>query len=157
MLLEVTLKLPPEAIEGLRTLAIERDVTPGQVIRDLLQREIRRGAAKRVNRADEPLIARLQRLLAVPMAEATSWSDLHGRLQAQGYALRPAGGGLTLHNAPGVRLCKSSELGFAHSRLVKRFAAPMPGHPHKMAHLLTKKAAKQTPGDLVLIEPFEAD
>ena len=136
-------------------IAAERDVTPGQVVRDLLKREISRRAAKRSERANEPLVARLQRLLAVPMAEATSWHDLHARLRQRGYELRPAGGGLTLHDAEGTRLCKSSELGFAYSRLVKRFMAPMPGHPHRMAHLLRVTAAGEDPGDLVLIEPFD--
>lgn len=156
MLIDVTFKLPAEAIDGLKSLAAERDVTPGQVIRDLLQRELKRGAAKRSDRADEPLVARLQRLLAVQMAAATSWSDLRTRLETLGYELRPAGGGLTLHDSDGTRLCKSSELGFAYSRFVRRFGAPMPGHPHKMAHLLRKKAAGKIPDDPILVEPFGA-
>jgi len=154
---DVTLRLPREAISGLRALAAERDVTPGQVVRDLLQREMSRGAAKRPNRADEQLVARLQRLLAPTMAEAISWADLHARLAAHGCELRPAGGGLTLHDSQGTRLCKSSELGFAYSRLVRRFAAAMPGHPHRMGHLLAKRAAGEDPDDpLVLIEPYDA-
>ena len=144
MLVDVTFRLPPEAVEGLRRLAADRDVTPGQVVRDLLKREIGR-KAKRSDRADEPLVARLQRLLAVPMADATSWSDLNNRLGRAGFQLRPAGGGLTLHDAQGARLCKSSELGFAYSRLVKRFGCPMPGHPHKMAHILSPTAAGRLP------------
>lgn len=156
MLREVTFRLPPEAIDGLNARAADRDVTPGQVLRDLLRREFGRGTAKRSHRADEPLVARLQRLLAVPMAEATTWDDLHRRLGALGFSVRPAGGGLTLHGADGTRLCKSSELGFAYARFVKRFGAPMPGHPHRMAHLLgtrpaTKKAAGPLPDGLVLI------
>ena len=74
---------------------------------------------------------------------------------SRGFELRPAGGELTLHDAEGTRLCKSSELGFAYARLVKRFAAPMPGHLHKMAHLLIKKAAERVPSDPIFCEPFE--
>lgn len=124
------------------------------MIRDLLQREIKRGAAKK---AVEPLVARLQRLLANPMAEATSWSDRHARPEALDDELHPAGGGLTLHDGEGTQARKSSELGFAYSRFVKRFGAPMPGQPRTMTHLLTKKAAEPLPGDLILFEAFEAD
>lgn len=152
---DVAIQLPPEMLAGLKSLAAERNVTPGQLVRNLLEREIARGAAKRPKRADEQRVARLQRLLAPTMAAATTWGDLRARLQGHGFALRPASGGLTLHDSQGARLCKSSELGFAYSRLVKRFAAPMSGHPHKMAHLLTQQAAEEDPDDLVLIEPFD--
>lgn len=155
MLRDVHFKLPPETIDGLRALAEERDVTPGQLVRDLLGREIARRPAKRSDRTDEQRVARLQGLLAEPIAEARSWRDLERRLADLGYALRPAGGGLTLHDATGQRLCKASELGFAYSRLVKRFGEPMPGHPHRMAHLFTKRAAGPPPDDPVFFEAFD--
>lgn len=151
----ITLQLAPETHAALMNLAAAHDVSPGQAMRELLQRELSQRPAKRPNRAGEQLVARLQRLLAPTMASATCWADLQARLVRQGYQLRPAGGGLTLHDAGGARLCKSSELGFAYSRLVRTFGAPMPGHPHRMQHLLTKKAAEIAPDDpLELFEPF---
>ena len=66
---------------------------------------------------------------------------------------RPAGGGLALHRlTTGDRLCTSSEIGFAYSRLVKRFGAPMPGHPHTMRHLLGPAAPEEVDDDFDLIE-----
>jgi predicted transcriptional regulator len=147
--------LPPDLVQKLETAAARRDVTPGQIIRELLVREFSRSAANKPNRADEQLVARLQRLLASDMASATSWNDIQSRLAGHGYQLRPAGGGLTLHDARGRRLCKSSELGFAYSRLVRKFGAPMPGHPHRMQRLLNNKVAEAAPDDPPeLFEPF---
>ena len=88
------------------------------------------------------------------MAEATSWDGLARRLKDLGYELRPAGRGLPLYDTEGIRLCKSSEPGFAHARLVTRFSAAMPGHPHRMAprpgpRAVTKKAAGPLPDGLV--------
>lgn len=154
----LTLRLPPDLVDDLRARAAETDESVGHVIRDILISDQRRRASgKMPNRADDRLVARLQRLLAPDMAAARGWDDIRRSLARHGYVLRPAGGGLTLHcRETGKRLCKSSEIGFAYSRLVRRFGAPMPGHPHRMAHLLKEKAAgAQSPDDqLDLIEPF---
>ena len=72
----------------------------------------------------------------------------------KGFALRPAGGGLKLHDAHDTRLCKSSKLGFGYARLVKRSGCAMPGHPHRMAHLLSGPAKMPEPEDFDVIEPF---
>lgn len=139
---KVTIMVPQHLAEGLYDMASAKDVTPGQIVRELLARELKRSKqAKTPNRADEPLVARLQRLLAADMASATSWTDLQRRLGSHGYCVKPAGGGLTVHGARGRRLCKSSELGFPYSRFVRKFCAPMPGHPHRMEHILMKNAA----------------
>ncbi|HHS94269.1 MAG TPA: hypothetical protein ENK63_02860 [Rhodobacterales bacterium] len=151
----ITVALPPRVLSELTARADANDVTPGELIRHLVQKEVSRTPAKTPNRADEQLVARLQRLLAPTMASATSWGDLRNRLSKKGYEVRPAGGGLTLHDRNGTRLCKSSELGFAYARFVKRFNAAMPGHPHKMQHLLAKTAAEEDPGDrFEFFEPF---
>ncbi len=149
----LTLKLPRHMAEALHDAGKEKDVTPGQVLRDLLAKELRRHAnAKTPNRADERLVARLQRLLASDMAAASGWRDLQARLARHGYELRPAGGGLTLHRlSDGARLCKGSEIGFAYSRLVRRFGCAMPGHPHRMSHITCKRDAAAA---FDLIEPF---
>lgn len=152
----VTLRLPPEMVAHLKRKAWDRDLTLGQITRDLIARDIRRDGAKTPNRADEQLVARLQRLLVPIMADATGWDDLARRLSRRGVDLRPAGGGLVLHRlSDGDRLCKASEIGFPYARLVRRFGAAMPRHPHQMEHLLKEIAAEADPDgdhDLVLIE-----
>ncbi|PIV76823.1 MAG: hypothetical protein COW55_00100 [Rhodobacteraceae bacterium CG17_big_fil_post_rev_8_21_14_2_50_65_11] len=150
----LTIRLAPRDLNALHGLAAEQDLSVDHIIRGLITREIRRAAdAKTRQCADERLVARLQRLLAPTMAEAIDWHDLQRRLRAVGFELRPAGGGLTLHRLPtGARLCKSSEIGFAYSRFVKRFGAPMPGHPHKMRHLLNRAHPEETDDDVDLIE-----
>jgi hypothetical protein len=119
-------------IAGALRLAQARDSTLGQIIRDALSAEIRRCSrnATMPNRAEE-------QLLASEFALAKTWYDLQERLQAQGYALREAGGGLALHSYPdGMRMCKASELGHAYASLMRRFGAPFPRHSHR--HLVDK-------------------
>ena len=126
------MKLAPEMLRAAAALAREKDITLGQLIRDLLHRELlRHQNAKPPVRVDERLVAPLRARLAGDLAEATGWEDLDGRLRAKGYVLRAAGGGLALHRYPcDQRLCKASELGFSYARLMRRFQAPFPGHAH---------------------------
>ncbi|MDP4031973.1 MAG: hypothetical protein Q8P60_03800 [Pseudorhodobacter sp.] len=127
---EFTLRLPLATVAALRQLAAEDDVTPGQLIRDAVDRELRRRAtAKTPIRADERLVAPLRALLADDFAYAQSWQDLQTRLIAKGYRLAESGGGLVLISHPGgERLCKGSELGHSYSALLRKFQAPFPGH-----------------------------
>lgn len=150
----LTIRLAPRDLAALQGLATQEGVSVDHFIRGLVSREIKRATnAKTRNCADERLVARLQRLLAATMADATSWNDLQDRLARIGFALRPAGGGLTLHRLPtGDRLCKSSEIGFAYSRFVERFGAPMPGHSHTMRHPLGPAAPEEVDDDFDLIE-----
>lgn len=108
-----------------------------QVAARIVERELRRRQdPKTTDRSDERLVARLQRLLAPTIADATGRQEMVRDLAALGDEMRPAGGGITLHlRETGERLCKASELGFGYARLVRRFGAPMPGHPHRMTHL----------------------
>lgn len=131
-MIPVSLKLAPDMLRAAHSMAQDRDVTIGQMLRDLLLREMRTPKhLKTPNRADEALVASLQTLLARDIAQASGWEDLAIRTQGKGFELRPAGGGLALHRARcGTRLCKASELGFAYSKLVRRFGCGMPGHPH---------------------------
>ena len=86
----VTLKLPDVMLQAAQKLAIQNDVTVGQIVRDLLVREVHNtNRAKTSGRTDEELLASLQTLLASDMGAATSWDDLERRLQANGYNLRP--------------------------------------------------------------------
>lgn len=154
---QIIIRMQPAADDFLEQRAAELDTTVGQILRDLVRSEMKRQSnAKTPNRADEHLVARLQRLLVPTMADATSWEDLHLRLSALDYRIQPAGGGLTVHSANGTRLCKSSELGFAYARLVRKFRAPMPGHPHKMKHILAaiRDIPEDATDDFDVIERF---
>ncbi|MEM6758981.1 MAG: hypothetical protein AAF601_05830 [Pseudomonadota bacterium] len=145
----VDIALQPTLRAAAEALARRRDVTFGHLVRHALEEELKRAAPKTRTRADEGLVARLQRLLAGDFAAATSWDDLDQSLAAKGFGVQPAGGGLVVVDAGGKRMCKSSELGFAYARLVKRFQAAMPGHPNQMLHLLV-----DDPEDFEVIEPF---
>jgi len=129
---DVSIRLPEEMVEALRALAARHDVTPGQVIRTAISRELQRAGqrAKTPNRADERLVASLQALLAPDIAVARDWDDLNARLGRHGYRLSAAGGGLALFAHGGRKLCKGSELGVPYRTLVRRFGRALPGHPH---------------------------
>ena len=128
---DVTLKLPPAVLDALRSVAREEEVSIGQLIRDAIDRDLRRRtAAKTSVRTDERLVAALRALLADDFAYSESWEDLQRRLGRKGYTLREAGGGLVLCQRDGHRLCKASELGYAYAALAKRFNRPFPGHRH---------------------------
>ncbi len=109
------LRLPIELRDAAAAIARERDITLGQLIRDLLAREVSRHTnAKPPIRADERIVAPLRARLARDLAFATGWVDLDSRLKTKGYVLRAAGGGLALHMWPdGRRICKASELEFS--------------------------------------------
>lgn len=126
------MKLHPEMMRAADLFAKERDITLGQLIRNLLRDEIsRHRSARPPVRADERLVAPLRACPANHLAEANCWQNLDRRLKAKGYLLRATGGGLALHSWPqDHRLCKASELGFSYARLMRRFHAPFPEHPH---------------------------
>ncbi len=127
----VTLKLPEAMVAALRGIAAEEDVSVGQIIRDAIERDMRRRAtAKTAERPDERLVAPLRALLADDFAYARGWDDLFERLAAKGYRLSESGGGLVLVDADGRRICKGSDLGYSYSRLLRRFDAPFPDHRH---------------------------
>lgn len=125
----VEIRLHDVQLSALRKLAADRDVSPGQVIRDCLDAEIRRALkpVKTPNRADERLVAPLRALLADDLAYAQSWDDLNARLHRKGYHLAESGGGAVLLDWPcGRRLCKGSELGYPYRKLVERFGRLYP-------------------------------
>ena len=126
----IVILLPANLRREAAAMAEERDVTIGQVIRDLLRLEI---AARREATAPDPLLEvvaePLRARLEGDLARATGWDDLQRRLRARGFALREAGGGLALHEWPGGRkLCKASDLGHGYAQLMRRFGEPFPGH-----------------------------
>ncbi len=131
----VTVKLPREMREVAERLAQARDVSLGQVLRDALASELQRSMRATVrtpNRAQEQILGPLRALLAQDFAQASGWADLAQRLEAKGYILREAGGGLALHTSPqGARCCTASELGHSYADLMQRFGTPLPGHAHR--------------------------
>lgn len=114
-------------------MAQEDDISLGQLIRNLLSKEIsRRRNARPPVRADEQLIAPLRARLAIDLAYGQNWNDIQARLRQKGFILREAGGGLALHSYPAdQRICKASELGFSYGKLMQRLSAPFPGHSHQ--------------------------
>ena len=130
--IEIRIRLHPALHDAALDLCAEADITLGQLVRDLLSKEVsRRRNARPPVRADERLVAPLRARLAPPLAAARNWTQAQESLRHLGYELREAGGGLALHAWPsGQRLCKASELGFSYARLIERFAAPFPGHAH---------------------------
>lgn len=152
----VSLKLREEHRHALARMAREDDVTPGQILRDLLSREIlRRSRARPPVRADEALVAPLRARLAADLAHAPDWQELQRRLREKGYQLREAGGGLALYRvADDQRLCKASELGFSYSQLMRRIGAPFPGHPNTA---LAARVLRPDAGDADDVELIERD
>ena len=144
-----------ELLYAARQIALKRDISVGQLVRDLVAREISRDRiAKPPVRADEQLIAPLRARLATDLAEATDWAGLDRRVKAQGYVLRAAGGGLGLYDWPGdLRICNASKLGISNSRLMRRFRDPFPGHSHTW---LADRMLDQQPEeeDFQVIEPL---
>ena len=128
----VTLYLGPEMVAALRQLAGDENTSVGALVRGAVKRDLyRRTRAKTAAKTDEPRVAPLRALLADDLAYATDWADLQARLGRKGYVLREAGAGVALYQTDGTRLCKGSELGYSYSRLMRRFAAPFPGHSHR--------------------------
>lgn len=62
---------------------------------------------------------------------ASNWEELEERLREEGLAISPKGGGLIVRQVDTeLELCKASEIGFAYSRLIKRFRTGWSDHPH---------------------------
>src|SRR6056297_1938535 len=71
------IRLHPELARAAEDLARARDITIGQLTRDLLSREISRTRnARPPVRADERLVAPLRARLAADLAAADGWADL---------------------------------------------------------------------------------
>ncbi len=130
--MEKPIRLDPAVWSVLERIASDDDVSVGQIIRDAVNRDIRRRAeAKTPVRADERLVAPLRALLAGDFAYARNWGDLQSRLSDKGYRLAESGGGLILQSRDtGDRICKASELGYSYSALLRRFDCVFPGHAH---------------------------
>lgn len=150
---KLEIQMHTEMVHCLNHLAASRDITLGQLMRNLASKEISRANnARPPVRADEQLIAPLRARLANDLAHSNTWEDLQMRLRNKGYELREAGGGLALHALPnGLRQCKASELGFSYSKLMRRFQAPFPGHAHKW---LAERFLDKPVDDIELIERF---
>lgn len=129
----LSVTVDPATLAALRNIAAIERTDVAALVCDAIRRDLyRRNRAKRAVRPDERLVAPLRALLADDLAYSTGWRDLQQRLQAKGYSLREAGGGLALVRLPsGERVAKASDLGYSYSRLMRRFNAPFPGHGHR--------------------------
>lgn len=128
----VTIKLPPQVITQLETLARDEDVSIGQIVRRAVERDLsRRNELCTPPRTAETLLAPIRVRATALFLEAKSWSQLKLALIDEGYTLREAGGGLALHDAVSGRfLCRTSEIGFGYPTLMRRLKGPFPGHSH---------------------------
>ncbi|GKY86264.1 ribbon-helix-helix protein, CopG family [Sinisalibacter aestuarii] len=126
----VTFKLPQSMLARLDQIARGEDVSVGQIIRLAIERDFhRRDGFARHPRTAEDLLAPIRARVRDDFIEAGGWRDLRARLIERGCSLREAGGGLALHDAiTGRFLCRTSEIGFGYPTLMRRFAAPFPGH-----------------------------
>ncbi len=126
------MKLPLPTHSALAALAAEQEVSVGRIIRVAIDREIRRRAKTRMpTKADERLVAKLQKRVMDEFASSENWQTLQYRLSEKGYGLRHPGGGLVLtDHAMGNQLCKTLELGYSYSHLLRKFRAPFPRDNH---------------------------
>jgi len=126
----VTFKLPKDLVATLEALARDEDVSPGQILRLALERELRRREVARTPaRVEERLLAPIRRRASPDFTLARDWRGLKQALLDRGYILRESGGGLALHDAiTGRFLCRTSEIGFGYPTLMRQLGGPFPGH-----------------------------
>lgn len=145
---EFTVMLPADQIDRLHARAAEREVTPGDIVGELVRKAFGAAAETPFPRAEPPQIARLRARLAPTMAGASSWGSLQVRLAHHGYELRPTGGGgLALHDAQGTRLCNAADLGFGQCELARKFGVSLPGRLARQGDLFDGTDAGEGPHD----------
>jgi hypothetical protein len=159
----VDVKMQAELADAARMLARERDITVGQLMRDLVTREVS-NTHKPVRQSERPDsttssdLGMLRARVVHDFSEAQTWTDLERRLRDKGYCLITTGGDLVLHgHASGRRLCKLSDLGFSHSKLVRQMGASFPGHPEmRMTRgaQMDRANSKDITADFEVIEPL---
>lgn len=124
---DISLPLPADLVSTLNAMAAERGEAFEDLVRGMLDREVTRLRSSRASAiAEHARVARLQRLLAPELARATGWDDMARRLALYGVALKPARGGVMLHDhITGERLCSSAALGFGARELAARFGGDL--------------------------------
>lgn len=121
------LRLPHALARAAQQIAAQRDLTVGQLLRDLLAAEISRAGPD--DAAQMP--PQQRKALGQTFDIATGWDDLQRRLAEHRMRLMPAGNGLALYPLEGdSRICKIKAIGQSYAALVSRFGAPFPSHPH---------------------------
>lgn len=125
--MKVTLTIPDDDLRVLSAMARRDRISVGALIRTAVAADL----ARRDVRTDERLFATLRSALANDLADAHGWCDLNQRLNRHGYIMRATGGGIGLFSVQtGDKICKGSQIGYAHRVLARRFGEPMPGHPN---------------------------
>jgi len=132
----MTMKLPLPTHSALAALAEEQKVSVGQIIRVAIDREIRRRTKSKLpEKADARLFEHLQARLGEDFQSSENWQTLQKRLSGKGYRLRESGGGLDLTDrATGNHLCKTSDLGYEYSKLLRKFRSPFPRDNRKISY-----------------------
>lgn len=130
------MKLPLPTHNALAALAAEQEVSVGQIIRLAIEREIRRRSKTTMPTiSNGRRVDRLRKRLADDFANSESWQTLQKRLSIKGYGLWDSGGGLILTDrATGNRVCETSELGYSHTHLRRKFRGAFPRQYRAMAY-----------------------
>lgn len=135
---ELKVQLSEEMSEKLAMRAYGSGVSVGAIIRQALsefldhrQPEARSqvSAPKEERQLEGRQLDEIKSQIEEAVAASSSWDDLHKLCGEKNLELVPKGGGLVVRLADTkVELCKASEVGFAYSRLIKRFGNGLPGH-----------------------------
>lgn len=99
---------------------------------------------------------RLQRALEPVFKLADGWDVLTKRMQRRGYAFRAHGTGLAIYTIGGKFVCNTATVGYRYRALVKRFGAPMPGHPHGEKWLAGRNVALPQVDDEIDVIDYDA-
>lgn len=144
----VSIRMSLAMRDALEELAVETDMSIGQLVREALQRfldevwsqphevTVASSAAQSVPESCREAVS-----AALPVAK--DWQTMQAILATHGCEYRAHGGGLAVFDtADGRYLCKASAVGPGYSMLIKRFRAPFPGHPHSwLADRILSKAS----------------
>jgi hypothetical protein len=126
--------------DALEELAVETDMSIGQLVREALHRflgefwsdagEKQNGEASMPSPNDQ-VLERCRQAVTQALSVANDWKTMQDTLASRGCEYRALGGGLAMFDtSDGSYLCKASSVGPGYSKLIKRFRAPFPGHPH---------------------------
>jgi len=136
----VNVRMSVSMRDALEELAVETDMSVGQLVREALQRFLAEvwahtGEEQNVDTStpspDDSVLERCRQAVRQALSLASDWKTMQGILATNGYEYRALGGGLTMFDTTDGRyLCKASDVGPGYSKLIKRFRAPFPGHPH---------------------------
>lgn len=130
---EMKIHLSEEMAEKLARRAYEQNVSVGTLIREALSEFLneKRPVRGPVAQTSEKEVEDVRSQFVEAVERSSNWNELQEQLRAKGLDIAPKGGGLVVRRAgTNTDLCKASDIGFAYSRLIRRYRAGWPDHPH---------------------------